>query len=114
MLTFLLITGFAASAQKKSLYEYDDVVAEAKSELDSAMKYGTLKEWVVKNNIKGEYILDITIHEKGKVLSVFAVSNDTDDIKMQNKVKDIIRTILFNIKMPKGKTYKFQYTFTFR
>ena len=112
-LVILLLIGFASSAQKKSLYDFEEVTAEAKLELDSSMRVGELKEWSVKNKVKGEYIMDITIHEKGKVLSVFAVSNDTDDIKMQNRVKDIIRTIIFNIKMPKGKLYKFQYTFNF-
>jgi hypothetical protein len=109
-----LFIGVSANAQMKQLYVYEEVAAEAKAELDSSMKYGVLKEWAVKNNVKGEYIMDITIHEKGKVLSVFAVSNDTDDIKMQNRVKDVIRTLSFNIKMPKKKTYKFQYTFNFQ
>lgn len=113
MLSFLLLMGIAAHGQKKSLYLYEEVVAEAKLELDSSMLNGTLKEWAVKNNVKGEYIMNVTIHEKGKVLSVFAVSSDIDDIKMQNRVKDAIRTVVFNIKMPKGKTYKFQYVFNF-
>jgi len=114
ILSFLLLTALSAPAQKKSLYVYDEVVAQAKLELDSSMQYGILKEWGMKNNVKGEYIMDITIHEKGKVLSVFVISSDADDVKMQNSVKDIIRTVVFNIKMPKGKTYKFQYTFNFR
>jgi hypothetical protein len=112
-LGFLLFIGVSAAAQKKTLYLYEEVVAQAKLELDSSMKYGALKEWAVKNNIRGEYIMDITIHEKGKVLSVFAVSSDADDIKIQNRVKDMIRTLEFNIKMPKKKTYKFQYIFNF-
>jgi hypothetical protein len=114
MLFFLVLAGFAASAQKKSLYEYDDVVALAKSELDSSMHVGVFKEFAVKNRVKGEYIMDITIHEKGKVLTVFSVSNDTDDLKKQTLVKDFLRKFLFTFKMPKGRTYKFQYTFSFQ
>jgi hypothetical protein len=110
----LLFTCVSAYAQKKQLYLYEEVVAEAKLELDSSMKYGELKEWATKNNVKGEFTLDITIHEKGKVLSVFAVSSDTDDLKLQNFVKDRIRLLQFNIKMPKKKAYKFQYTFNFQ
>ena len=114
ILCFLLPACLPANAQKISLYEYDEVVAEAKAELDSSMHVGDFKEFAVKNNIKGEYIMDIAIHEKGKVLTVFAVSNDTDDLKMQTRIKDYLRMFIFAIKMPKGKMYKFQYTFNFQ
>ena len=113
-LFFLVFAGVAAFAQKKSLYEYEEVVAEAKAELDSSMHVGDFKKFAVRNNIKGEYIMDITIHEKGQVLTVFAVSNDTDNLKMQTGIKDFLRQFTFAIKMPKGKTYKFQYTFSFQ
>ena len=114
MLAYLVASAFAASAQKKTLQEYEAVVAEAKAELDSSMLVGGFREFAIKNNIKGEYIMDITLHEKGKVLTVFAVSNDTDDLKMQTRIKDFLRPFEFNIKMPKGRTYKFQYTFNFQ
>ena len=114
LLCFLLPACLATNAQKKSLLEYDEVVAEAKAELDSSMHVGDFKEFAVKNNIKGEYIMDITIHEKGKVLTVFAVSNDSDDLKTQTRVKDFLRMFTFAIKLPKGKMYKFQYTFNFK
>ena len=114
MLAFLAATGIAAHAQKKALQEYEEVVAQAKAELDSSMHAGDFREFAVKNNIKGEYIMDITIHEKGKVLTVFAVSNDTDDLKMQTRIKDFLRQFVFNIKMPKGRNYKIQYRFNFQ
>jgi hypothetical protein len=109
----LLIISFAATAQKPLIINYEEAVAKAKAELDVSMKSGELKEFAVKNNMKGEYIFDITIHERGKVLSVFAVSNDTDNIKGQNILKDFVRTLSFNFKLPKGKNYKFQYSFQF-
>lgn len=108
-----LIMQLSASAQKPLIVNYEEVVAKAKTELDSSMISGLLKEFGVKNAIKGEYIMDITIHERGKVLTVFAVSNDSDNLKMQNKLKDFVRTLEFSFKLPKGKPYKFQYTFHF-
>ncbi len=115
----LLITLFIAAiashahGEKPLIQGYEEVVAKAKTELDSSMQNGELKEFATKRGIKGEYILDITIHERGKVLTVFAVSNDSDNLKMQTSLKDFVRTLEFNFKMPKGKNYKFQYTFTF-
>ena len=100
-------------AEKPLLQDYSEVMAKARAELDSSMQTGVLKEFGVKHKIKGEYTMDITIHEKGKVLTVFTVSNNSDNLKMQTGLKDFVRTLEFNFKMPKGKLYKFQYTFLF-
>ena len=100
-------------AQKALILNYDDVVKIAKGELDSSMYSGELKEFSVKNNIKGEFIMDITLHEKGKVLSVFVVSNSTGNIKSQSLLMDFLRAFVFHFKLPQGKKYKFQYDFNF-
>ena len=108
---FLIVGSYA---QKKPLItERDAIIAEAKKELDATMASpeSKLKKFIVKNAIRGEYIFDITIAEKGKVITVFAVSSDADNIKMQNQLKDQVKLLLFNFKMPKDKSYKFQYTF---
>src|SRR5436190_1866955 len=105
-IVFILAIGLYARAEKPLIQDYAQVVAKAKSELDSSMQTGALKEFAVKSKIKGEYIMDITIHERGKVLTVFAVSNDSDNLKMQTALKDFVRTLEFNFKMTKGKMYK--------
>jgi TonB family protein len=103
-----------AMAQKPLIQEKDEVIKTAKAELDKLMQPGTsLREDAAKRKIKGEFIVDISIHKKGNILSVYMVSSDADDIPMQNRAKDLIKTIEFGFKMPKGKIYKFQYTFTF-
>ena len=56
---------------------------------------------------------DVTVFEKGKVLSVFAVSSNATDVKQQNLVKDIIKQMQFGFKLQQGKNYKFQHTFKF-
>lgn len=111
----LLFIGENSFSQRNLISDYDKVIAEAKSELDSLMmQHGVLQLEAAKRNLKGEYIIDITIHEKGQVLSVFMVSSDADNVKMQNAVKDLVRGVTFAFKMPKGKNYKFQYTFNFK
>lgn len=117
----LLLLGFVMSisllAQKKVLIEDDDkIISAAISELDSAMQAPEGYFYLVgqKFTIKGAYTFDITIQEKGMAVSVFAVKNDKGTIDGQNTLKDYLRSYIFNFKMPKGKRYKFQYTFNYQ
>lgn len=115
LLVMLTATSFApVSAQKVLLQESKEVKEAAIHELDSLMlPGGELQLEASENNVKGEFIMDVTVHDKGKVLSVFMVSSDADDIPMQNRAKDLVRKVEFSFKVPKSKTYKFQYTFRF-
>jgi predicted transport protein len=94
--------------------EPDTIVRQAAAELNVMMENGILRDYAVTYKLKGEYIIDITIQEKGKVLSVYMVSSDADDIKMQNLVKDVVKLVEFSFKLPKGRTQKFQHTFNFQ
>lgn len=117
MFLFLLIFSVSASAQKKVLIaEKDQVIEEAKKELDQTLANpeSDFMKVVTEKKVTGVYVFDITICEKGKVLSVFVVSSNASDVKMQNQVKDLVKAFDFNFKMPKGKSYKFQYTFNFK
>ena len=116
VLLVLIFFTIATFAQKKVLIESkEDIIEQATKELTEAMQppEGSLYLWKVENSIKGEYIIDITIREKGDIASVFMAGSEGSDIKMQNLVKDRIRLFEFSFKMPKGKTYKFQYIFKF-
>lgn len=114
ILLSLLIGG--VYAQKKVLIEdYQKVIEAAKAEFDEAMKApeGALYLFAEKYQIKGTFNLSITIHEKGKVATVFVKKNDGGSIKSQNTLKDYLMTYKFNFKMPKGNDYKFDHTFQF-
>ncbi len=117
LLAGLVLAGAShlAHAQKKPLiFEHEKVVEAARADLDQMLsKDGPLTEEAAKMEVRGEYIMDLTIAGKGKVLSVYMVASDADEIPMQNRAKDLMRRIRFNFKMPKDKTYKFQYTFQF-
>lgn len=117
MFLFLLVFSLSASAQKKVLIiEKDLIIEEAKKELDQilANPESDFMKVITEKKVTGVYVFDITICEKGQVLSVFVVSGNTNDVKMQNQVKDLVKALEFNFKMPKGKSYKFQYTFNFK
>ncbi|MGE4542370.1 MAG: hypothetical protein AB7D35_14010 [Bacteroidales bacterium] len=114
MLLSLLISG--VYAQKKVLIEdYQKVIEAAKAEFDEAMKApeGALYLFAEKHQIKGTFVLSITIHEKGKVVTVFVKKNEGGSIPSQNTLKDYLMKHRFNFKMPKGNDYKFDHTFQF-
>ena len=115
-LVFLMLIAIGSYAQKNILIEeHEKVAAQATIELDEAMKgpEGELFLFKQESGITGVYDFDITLHEKGKVATVFVKGNEGGTIKLQNQLKDFVKEMKFNFKMPKGKDYKFSYTFNF-
>ena len=116
LFTILALLSIATFAQKKVLIEdKDEIHAEAIREIEQAMAppEGPIYLFQYKYGIKGEYTYDITIREKGDIATVFAIGNTNGTIEAQNKLKDFLMEFEFNFKLPKGKSYKFRYTFTF-
>ena len=117
LLILLLSSGFALQAQSQRvlLESKDEIVAQATKELDSAMlaPSGELYLFGQKQKLSGEYTLQLTIREKGQVVSVFVVDKKDGNIPSQNSLKDRILNFRFSFKMPKKKDYKFTYTFKF-
>ncbi|PKP04551.1 MAG: hypothetical protein CVU14_00130 [Bacteroidetes bacterium HGW-Bacteroidetes-9] len=112
----LLLLAIATFGQKKQLVEYrDNIVAAALVELDSVSSgpEGTLYKQVAESGIHGQYVFDITLREKGVIATVFVVNDGINPINMQNRLKDIVKRYRFSFKVPKGKSYKFQYEFNF-
>ncbi len=117
IISILIFSSLLSAAQKKELIESnDEIIREARVELDSAMKApeGVIYLFGQKHDIHGNYTIDITIREKGEVASVFTVGNTNGTISSQNILKDYIQNFKFNFKMPKGKRYKFEFVFKFQ
>jgi len=117
-LIILLMCSFvtAAYSGKKPLIEGKDEVTEAATkELSEQMNApeGVFYLFKTEHNIRGEYMMDITVHDKGTVASVFVAGREGGDIQSQNKVKDFVKDYEFGFKLPKGKKYKFQFIFKF-
>ncbi len=113
-LSMLLFSNtFLAQAQKKPFYnEEEQVIEAAYNTLEQEMKNGELLEWAKEQGIKGAYTFNITIRGKGEVATVSVVKRE-GEINDQNILKDYIKTMRFPFKMPKDKSYKFQYEFKF-
>jgi len=116
IISIFIFSSMYVLGQKKPLIEdSQEVMKAAMAELNLAMQApeGSLYLFAVEHKITGTYIFDIQLYEKGKVASVFCKSRDEGDISSQNKLKDAVMDLRFHFKMPKGKKYKFSYTFSF-
>ncbi|MBL7951083.1 MAG: hypothetical protein JNM62_05130 [Flavobacteriales bacterium] len=100
-------------AQKKELLEdKDTIMARAAQSLEAALQPGTeLHEIVVKENLIGTYVLQVSFREKGDISSVFVVSAEGHDQRSQNRFKDLVHFLELPFKMPKGRQYRIEQTF---
>lgn len=86
-------------------------VEEAKLQLAGMCELnGDLWNLCSKKAVRGEFVVDLTIQGKGKVVTVFMVSSTAEkeaQITLKNK---LIELQFPNIKLPKNKRVKFRYT----
>jgi len=116
LMILILISGTVLKAQKPELIESkEEVIKQATLELDQALTApdGAIYKFSQKYHLTGEYTLDITIRNKGDVVSVFVADKQNGNITSQNSLKDKILDFQFSFKMPKNKDYTFSYTFKF-
>ncbi len=67
---------------------------------------------IIKYNISGIYILNITIQKKGEVITVFAESDEKTHIPSQNTLKDLMLKYRFDdVKLANNQKLKIKYTF---
>lgn len=113
---YLIVTSFWLHAENRPLLESKEmIIQQACLELEKAMTPpgGELYQLGQKFNIKGTYDLQLTIRDKGNVVSVFVAEQKDGNIPSQNRLKDAVFAFRFSFKMPKNKDYKFNYTFKF-
>jgi hypothetical protein len=103
LLLFILISGTTLKAQKPELIESkDEVIKQATLELDQAMTPhdGAIYKFSQKYHITGEYTLQLTIRNKGEVVSVFVADKKDGNIPSQNSLKDKAMDFQFSFEMP--------------
>jgi hypothetical protein len=113
---FLIVTSFWLHAENRPLLESkEEIIRQANLDLGKAMTppEGVLYQFGQKFNIKGTYTLQLTIRDKGNVVSVFVAEQKDGNIPSQNRLKDAVFAFRLSFKMPKNKDYKFNYTFKF-
>lgn len=111
----LLLLLFTPCAAQTVATDKESVIAEARMQLEAlAAPDGELGKFCHEKNIQGRFTFDITVVQKGNVITVFTVSSTVEDITQQNKLKVRINELKFdNIKLPKNTRVKFQHTLNF-
>ena len=110
----LLLGSSSLQAQKKPFYnEEEEVIEAAYLHLEKSTQEGRIKAWVEANNPKGNYTMEITIRNKGEVATIRVVKRQNGDIPTQNSLKNFLKTYRFPFKMPKQRSFRFQYEFKF-
>ncbi|MEJ0054227.1 MAG: hypothetical protein WDN75_00405 [Bacteroidota bacterium] len=75
---------------------------------------GELFELCAKSKVSGDFVVDLTVGAKGKVLTVFMVSSSPESIQNQNFLKSKLSDLQFeDIKISKTERVKFRHTLTF-
>ncbi len=110
---FAIAFALGANAQKKELIEdKETILARASEVLDASLRPGSeVYEAIVKENLIGRYVLQVSFRDKGDISSVFVVSAEGHDIRSQNRFKDLIHLSRMPFKMPKGRQYRIEHTF---
>lgn len=110
---FLILACLGAHAQKKELLEdKEEILARAGQALAAAMQPGgALHEAIVKEQLKGTYHLQVSFREKGDISSVFVAGAENQDLRSQNRFKDLVHLLELPFKMPKGRQYRIEKTF---
>ncbi|HLO91901.1 MAG TPA: hypothetical protein VK172_12120 [Lentimicrobium sp.] len=118
-LSLLIILSFAFlfsfSQKRLTLNDEKQIITRAVTELNDAFARpdGIMYKKIAALNLSGTYIYDVTIRNKGAVATVFSVNSGDNDIKIQNRIKDLIYEYKLSFNMLKGKSYKFRYTLNF-
>jgi hypothetical protein len=117
--TFLLlfiVTACSLSARGQSFAdaEREKIVVEARKQLViMSSPGGALFKVCAKNNVSGDFVVDLTIGGKGKILTVFMASSIPESISNQNFLKSVLSDLQFNVNVPKTERIKFRHTLTF-
>jgi len=115
VIALLFFVNPVSYSQSNAVFDKQPVIEEAKKQLTAMVaSKGELGEACRKNNITGTFVVDLTLEGKGKVVTVFMVSNEAAQIKDQNFLKNKIAELHFsNIKIPKKERVKSRHTLTF-
>lgn len=92
------------------------IVEEIKAQLATMASKPLMEliEFCKKKEIVGDFVVDLTVEGKGKIVTVFMVSTPEIEMPKKNALKDKLTQLSFdNIKIPKKERVKLRYTFKF-
>lgn len=74
---------------------------------------GKLAQLAAVPDLRGDYTFDLTVGDKGQVLTVFPVGSTIESIPSRNRLKSCLMGLRFDFKVPKGKRFTTRQTLVF-
>lgn len=114
LLTILLFGLCSLSyGQREFIQDRDEIVRRATAQLEASLQPGAdLHKTVLKEGLRGSYLLQISLGDKGDIRSVQVLERTGGDIPSQNRFKQLVHDSRFtSFKTPKGKQYRFEHRF---
>ena len=116
LITTVLLSIFlvlSSAAQKKELLTDPGAIEmRVVDDLNAHQQTEDWAKWLEDNPVQGMFAFDITIWNKGEVVSIRALGrSDGASVEDQNALKNYVKQFKFNFKVPKGKRYKATYNF---
>lgn len=114
-LLFSLALACAASshAQRAELNTQADVEKHVHDALSAEKAHGKLAELAAALGLRGSFTFDLTVGDRGEVETVFPVESTIEDVEARNRLKDHLKRMRFDLKLPKNKHFKVRDTLTF-
>lgn len=114
ILMMALLATTAVVAQKRPELNTQAAVDEHVSNVLAAEKaQGKLAELALELGLRGSFVFDITVGDKGTVQTVFLVESTMESIPARNQLKAYLMGLRFDFKVPKNKRFKTRQTLEF-
>jgi hypothetical protein len=114
IMLFTLISVTVTAQKKPTLTDADTIIMTARQQIETGLQEGgDIFEFAAKHQLQGMFDVDLTINEKGEVVSVFFQKKPEIEIKKLTYFREFLNAYKFNFKTPKGRKYKFNYQFNF-
>jgi hypothetical protein len=114
LMTLGLVLAVPALGQRRRELNTQAAVDERVNTALAAEKAeGKLAELALKLGLRGSFTFDLTVGDKGTVLTLFPVEWTIDDIPARNRLKACLMDLHFSFRTPKGKRFKTRQTLEF-
>jgi outer membrane biosynthesis protein TonB len=109
----LCLSAGEAHAQKPLLNSQAEVEAFVHAAIGNDLTSGKLHKQAAEMSAHGAFSVVITVDHKGEVETVLVLESTIQEIPVRNFLKDYVKNMRFDLKLPKGKRFTLTETLTF-
>lgn len=103
---FLLLTSAANAQRRPEVRAQEEVDERVALALTTDRTEGKLGELANEFNLHGSFTFDLTVNDKGRTETVFAVGGSIENVADRNRLKQHLMALHFDFKLPKGTRTK--------